>query len=173
MGGSFNKNDQPLYYGYTMERPMSSYSMSQSSSMNNGMKSVSESTNIVNGKVIKTTRTLENGLDVVIVEENGKVVSKTIDGVYQKSFYDNSMEKPVSDYSMNQSMMNDKLYAINSSQSSSMNNGMKYVSESTNIVNGKVIKTTRTLQNGIETVIVEENGRVVSKTINGDLQKFI
>ena len=48
-----------------------------------GMKSVSKSTKFVNGKKIATTKTVDNGIETVVVEENGKVVSKTIDGVPQ------------------------------------------------------------------------------------------
>lgn len=41
---------------------------------------------------------------------------------------------------------------------------------STKCVNGKTIVTTKMVENGVETVTVEENGRLKSKTVNGQPQ---
>lgn len=44
-------------------------------------------------------------------------------------------------------------------------------SSSTKIVNGKRIVTKKVVQNGTETVTIEENGRITSKTVNGVPQR--
>lgn len=44
-------------------------------------------------------------------------------------------------------------------------------SSSTKMVNGKRIVTKKVVQNGTETVTVEENGRITSKTVNGVPQR--
>jgi DnaJ family protein B protein 6 len=47
---------------------------------------------------------------------------------------------------------------------------MRSVSTSTKIVNGKKIITKKVVENGNETVTVEENGVLTSKTVNGEQQ---
>jgi len=47
------------------------------------VRSVSTSTKMVDGKAVKTTKKTENGQTEVKVEENGKLVSHTINGVQQ------------------------------------------------------------------------------------------
>jgi DnaJ family protein B protein 6 len=44
---------------------------------------------------------------------------------------------------------------------------VKSTSKSTKMVNGKKIVTTKVIENGVETVITEEDGMVKSKTVNG------
>lgn len=43
---------------------------------------------------------------------------------------------------------------------------------STKCVNGKTIVTTKMVENGVETVTIEENGRLKSKTVNGQPQSI-
>lgn len=43
-------------------------------------------------------------------------------------------------------------------------------SVSTKCINGRTIVTTKVVENGVETVTVEENGRIKSKTVNGQPQ---
>ncbi|PAA55908.1 hypothetical protein BOX15_Mlig032064g2 [Macrostomum lignano] len=45
-------------------------------------------------------------------------------------------------------------------------------STSTRVVNGRQIVTKKVVENGVETVTVTENGRVVSKTVNGQAQSI-
>ncbi|KAF6026887.1 hypothetical protein EB796_014804 [Bugula neritina] len=45
--------------------------------------------------------------------------------------------------------------------------GMTMSSTSSSYINGKQVTTSRTVQNGVETVIVKENGEVVSHKVNG------
>lgn len=47
------------------------------------VRSVSTSTKMIDGKAVKTTKKTENGQTDIKVEENGKLVSHTIDGVQQ------------------------------------------------------------------------------------------
>lgn len=47
---------------------------------------------------------------------------------------------------------------------------MKSVSTSTSVINGRKITTKKIVENGVETITVEENGTIKSKTINGEPQ---
>lgn len=47
------------------------------------VKSTSKSTKMVNGKKFVTTKTVENGVETVVTEEDGVVKSKTVNGVPQ------------------------------------------------------------------------------------------
>ncbi|XP_022087675.1 dnaJ homolog subfamily B member 6-like isoform X2 [Acanthaster planci] len=63
-------------------------------------------------------------------------------------------------------------FSSSSSFGSSPGN-MRSVSTSTKMINGKKIKTTKIIENGQETVINEEDGKITSKTINGELQPML
>ena len=73
------------------DRPMRFSTLTTFSDMNFGgfgngrnvSKSVSKSTKIINGRKVVTTKTVENGVETVEVEENGQLVSKTIGGIPQ------------------------------------------------------------------------------------------
>lgn len=63
--------------------------------------------------------------------------------------------------------------AMNSAGTINGNHGlMKSTSKSTKTLNGKKHVTTKIVENGIETVIIEEDGVVKSKTVNGVPQKI-
>lgn len=51
------------------------------------VKSTSKSTKVVNGKKFVTTKIVENGVETVVVEEDGVVKSRTVDGVPQSIEY--------------------------------------------------------------------------------------
>lgn len=51
------------------------------------VKSTSKSTKVVNGKKFVTTKIVENGVETVTVEEDGKIKSKTVNGVSQSIEY--------------------------------------------------------------------------------------
>lgn len=57
------------------------------------VKSTSKSTKVVNGKKFVTTKIVENGVETVTVEEDGKVKSKTVNGVSQAIEYNNNNTK--------------------------------------------------------------------------------
>jgi len=58
----------------------SSFTMSSNFGGGGNFKSSSTSTRIVNGKTVTTKKVIENGVETVTLEENGKVIKKTING---------------------------------------------------------------------------------------------
>lgn len=60
---------------------------SYSSGGPNVVKSTSKSTKVINGKKFVTTKTIENGVETVVTEEDGVVKSKTVNGVPQSIEY--------------------------------------------------------------------------------------
>ncbi|XP_064613716.1 dnaJ homolog subfamily B member 6-like isoform X5 [Liolophura sinensis] len=52
----------------------------------------------------------------------------------------------------------------------SVGGNFKSTSTSTKFVNGKKVVTKKTIENGRETVTVEEDGRIKSRTVNGEVQ---
>ncbi|XP_072038939.1 LOW QUALITY PROTEIN: dnaJ homolog subfamily B member 6-A-like [Amphiura filiformis] len=60
--------------------------------------------------------------------------------------------------------------SFSSSSSFGGPSNVRRTSTSTKIINGRRIKTTKIYENGQETEIVEENGQITSRTINGQQQ---
>ncbi|WP_411024647.1 hypothetical protein, partial [Salmonella sp. s55962] len=58
-------------------------------------------------------------------------------------------------------------FSSSSSFGSAGGGNMRSTSTSTKVINGKRIKTTKILENGKETITVEEDGKITSRMIDG------
>lgn len=85
LGGSgFSSFESGFGGGFTSFSSSSSFGAPRSGS---GLRRTSSTTKLINGKRIKTTKIFENGLETEIIEEDGKVTSKLVNGKQQMLTY--------------------------------------------------------------------------------------
>ncbi|KAJ8010215.1 hypothetical protein DPEC_G00072690 [Dallia pectoralis] len=96
-GSEFNSDMPRLQHGFTSLGHMGGggFSSFSSSSFGGGgmgnVRSVSTSTNVINGRKITTKRIVENGQERVEVEEDGQLKSRTVNGLEDEDRLQNTL----------------------------------------------------------------------------------